>query len=59
MAQTEKQIVAKLRQRPKTAPELGVTINDMRRLERRGLIVRTGETRGKGRGRPAIVFAAA
>lgn len=59
MPQTDKQIVAKLKRRPKTAPELGVTINDMRRLERHGLVVRTGETRSQGRGRPAIVFAVA
>lgn len=54
---TDKQIVAKVRRKAKTAPELGVSIQRLRRLEQQGALVRVG-TRINGRGRPAIVFTA-
>lgn len=53
---TDKQIVAKCRRKAKTAKDLGVTIQRMRRLESKGDLRRAGETRNYGRGRPAILF---
>lgn len=55
---TDKQIVAKTRRKAKTAPELGVTIQRLRRLEQQGALTRVG-TKINGRGRPAILFSAA
>lgn len=55
---SDKQIVAKCRRKAKTAKDLGVSIQRLRRLEAKGVIHRCGETRNYGRGRPAILFIA-
>jgi predicted ArsR family transcriptional regulator len=54
---TDKQIIARCKRKPKTAADLGVTIQRLRRLEAKGELARTG-TRIQGRGRPAVEFGA-
>jgi hypothetical protein len=55
---SDKQIIAKCRRKAKTAPELGVPIQKLRRLEQQGFLRRTGTKQTSSTGRPAVLFTA-
>lgn len=55
---SEKQIIAKLKRKDKTAAELGVDRSKLVALEAKGLVTRVGTQKTGQRGRPAIIWAA-
>jgi predicted ArsR family transcriptional regulator len=55
---SEKQIIARLTRKSKTAAELGVDRSTLVALEAKGLVIRAGFQKTGKRGRPAVIWAA-